>query len=125
MTRSQKYALSILVILIIIGVLILVELNTHFIKRFISDVVYDNRIQDLSCEELPTLADVEQVMEEHQDVIQQIENINPGFIRVYIDTSCPGKGSLIIEYPSHSDRLRIEALIGDTFFGIPWKGINT
>ena len=63
-------------------------------------------------------------MEEHKEVIQQIETIDPGFIMVYIDSSCPGKGSLVIEYPSHADRLQIEELIGDTFFGIPWKGIN-
>lgn len=101
-----------------------IEADTHFIQEIIAGVVYDNRINNLGCEELPPLSDVERIMEEHKEVIQQIEAIDPGFIIVYIDSSCPGKGSLVIEYPSHADRLRIQELIGNTFFGVPWKGIN-
>ncbi|MDP2966725.1 MAG: hypothetical protein Q8N39_11940, partial [Pelolinea sp.] len=73
---------------------------------------------------MPKVSEVEQIVEEHQEVIQEIENINPGFIKVYIDSFCPGRGSLVIEYPSHEDRLRIEEILGDTFFGVPYKGIN-
>lgn len=113
-------------ILILLGILIVAEVRTHFIKKWISDVVYDNRVPYLRCEELPSLADAEQTVAAHQDVIEQIEAIHPGHIRVYVssDSSCPEKGMLVIEYASHDDREQIEALIGETFFGIPWKGLN-
>ena len=38
--------------------------------------------------------------------------------------TCPEKYFLVIEYPSHANREQIEALIGDTFFGVPWEGRN-
>ncbi|MCG2786578.1 MAG: hypothetical protein L6461_15915, partial [Anaerolineae bacterium] len=64
--------------------------------------------------------------EEYQNLIQEIEQVNPGFIFVSIKSPCPGKGEILIEYPSHQNRLQIEELIGDeTFFGIPYRGINT
>jgi hypothetical protein len=124
MTKTRKQGWIVLAFLIILAALIWIESKAHPFGKWISSTVYDNRVHYSSCEELPSLSNVEQVMEDHHDVIQQIENIDPGFIRVYIDSSCPGKGSLVIEYPSHGDRVQIEALIGETFFGIPWKGVN-
>ncbi len=123
MTRSRKIGLLLVAMMIITSV-IRVEAETHIFKKWISSVVYDNRVYYLRCEELPRVSEVEQIVEEQQEVIQEIENINPGFINVYIDFSCPGRGSLVIEYPSHEDRLRIEEILGDTFFGVPYKGIN-
>ncbi|MDN5366524.1 MAG: hypothetical protein HPY90_14175 [Syntrophothermus sp.] len=117
-----KIGLLVMIIVIIVG--IGVEYKTHLFKMIISGV-YDNRLHGVSCEKLPTLSEVEQIVKEHQDLIREIENVNPGFIRVYIDSPCPGKGEIVIEYASHQDRLRIEELIGETFFGVPWKGINT
>lgn len=125
MTKSRKTGLILLAVMILIAVLVWVESATHPIGKWINSTVYDNRVLYTSCEKLPALSKVEQTIEEHKDLIQQIEAIHPGFIRIYIDSSCPGKGSLVIEYATHDDRLRIEELIGDTFWGIPWKGINT
>lgn len=115
-----------MIVLVLIGALVVVEVRTHFIEKWISDVLYDNKAPYLTCEEMPLLDDIEKTMAAHQDVLKQIEDIHPGIIRVYISDSdsCPGKGILVIEYASHNDRLQIEALIGETFFGIPWKGIN-
>jgi len=123
MTKSRKIRLLLVVILIILVAVVWIEAETHFLQNYISSAVYDNKIIYL-CEELPPLSEVERIVEENKEVIRQVESIDPGFISVYIDSSCPGKGSLVIEYPSHADRLRIEELIGDTFFGVPWKGIN-
>lgn len=101
------------------------EYQTKSIRKTIADVIYDNREHYLSCEELPALSEVEQVVEEHQNLIQEIEQVNPGFIFVSIISLCPGKGEIFIEYPSHQNRLQIEELIGDeTFFGVPYRGIN-
>lgn len=121
MSRKNVY---ILVAAVIIIAAIWVEAETHSAQKWISSVVYDNRVHSLSCDELPPLSEVEQSLEEHQNTIQIIENIDPEFIWIHIDSSCPGKGSLVIEYPSHADRLKIEEILGDTFFGIPYKGIN-
>ena len=117
--------IGLLVMVIVIAIGIGFEYKTHFLKKTVADLVYDNRAHYLSCEELPTLSEVEQVVEEHQSLIREIENVNPGFIFVSISSPCPGKGEIVIEYPSHQDRLRIEELIGEeTFFGIPYRGIN-
>ncbi|MCD4751841.1 MAG: hypothetical protein K8R40_02095 [Anaerolineaceae bacterium] len=122
--KLGKIALLLMLIIIIGGIAI--GLKTHFFEKMISDLLYDNRRHFLSCEELPTLSEVEQVVEEHQNLIQEIEQVHPGFIFVSIGSPCPGKGEIIFEYASHQDRLRIEELIGgDTFFGIPYRGINT
>lgn len=113
-------------VFIVLGILIVAEVRTHFTRRWIASVVYDNRIPYLRCKELPSPADVEQKVATYQDVIEQIEAIHPGHIRVYVSSvsSCPDKGILVIEYASHYDREQIEALIGETFYGIPWKGLN-
>jgi hypothetical protein len=114
-----------IVILILLAGLIIAEARTRFIHRWINDVVYDNRVPILRCEELPTLPEVEQTLAAHQDMIAQIEAISSG-ISVYTNSvsSCPEKGLLVIEYASHAEREQIEALIGETFFGIPWEGHN-
>ncbi len=126
MKKTNAGRIIVIIVLVLVGVLICAEMGTHFIQKWISNVLYDNRVPYLSCEEMPELADIEQTVAAHQDVIEQIEGIDPGFIRVYISDSeaCPEKGILVIEYASHANREQIEALIGDTFFGIPWKGLN-
>ena len=121
MDKPNKARIIWIVVFILLAVLFLAEMKTHFIQKWIA-----NQVPYLSCDEMPELVDIEQTVEAHQDVVEQIENIDPGFIRVYVSSSssCPGKGILVIEYASHDDRMQIEALIGETFFGIPWKGLN-
>ena len=125
MTKLQRIGVFIVVTVVILAALLWTESTNHIIGKWFTSTIYDNHPNFLSCAELPSLSSVEQVMAEHQDVIQQIVNIRPDFIIARIDPSCPGKGILVIEYASHADRIQIEELIGDTFFGIPWKGINT
>jgi len=126
MKKSNKGRIIGIMILILLAILIVAEARTRFIHRWINDVVYDNRVPILRCEELPTLVQVEQTLASHQDVVAQIEALHPGHIRVYTNSvsSCPEKGLLVIEYASHADREQIEAFIGETFFGIPWEGLN-
>jgi hypothetical protein len=125
MFRLRKLGLLFLTGIIIFAALVWIESNTHLLHNWIASVLYDNHVNNLSCQKSPNLSEAEQILEEHQEVIQQIENIHPGFIWVYIDSSsCSGKGILVIEYASHEDRLLIEEIVGETFFGVPWKGIN-
>ncbi|MFX0075118.1 MAG: hypothetical protein ACFE96_06735 [Candidatus Hermodarchaeota archaeon] len=84
-----------------------------------------NYNSELPCEYLPNIETVRQVVEEHQDIIQEIENINPGYVYVEIHERCKGKGELYIYYDTVSTREQILELIGgDTFFGIPYRLFN-
>jgi len=96
------------------------------LRKTYDEVVLDNRNHYLSCEQLPSESEVRQVMEAHQDVIEKIEQISPGFIGVEMDAStCPGKADIIFWYGTHQDRLQIEGIINaDTFYGIPYRLVN-
>jgi len=119
--RSVSTAL-LLIIIFCVGILIL-EVQTKFVRRTYDEIFLDNRNHYLRCEQLPLEIEVRRVMEEHQDVIREIEQINPGFVGVEIDNSiCPGKADIFFWYGIHEDRLRIEDLIaGKTFYGIPYR----
>jgi hypothetical protein len=62
-------------------------------------------------------------VEQHEEVIQQIRQVAPGFVGVEIDSStCDGKADLLIWYGTHQQRIAIEKIIGDNiFFGIPYR----
>jgi len=104
-------------------VLVVVESQTRFLRRLYVDAVLDGRHHFLSCDQLPTEAEVREIVNRHQPVIERIERVNPGRIYVIIDTlCCPGKADLLIMYPSHADRAEIEKIINaPTFFGVPHR----
>jgi len=112
----------ILFLLLCVGIWIL-EAQTKFFRKIYDQVIFDNRNHYLSCEQLPSESEVRQVIEMHQDVIERIEQINPGFVGVEMDTStCPGKADILFWYGTHQDRLLIESTIADdTFYGIPYR----
>jgi hypothetical protein len=99
------------------------EAQAKILRRAIDDLVYDNWNHYLPCEKMPAEPEVRRVMAEHPEIIQQIEQVNPGQVGVEIDPStCPGKADLVIWYASHLNRLAIEEIIaGETFFGIPYR----
>lgn len=117
------------ILLLVIGLLlsctlaIIVEPRFNIAQRGYDNFVLDNRNHYLSCRDLPAKIEVERVVEQHWDVIQQIEQVAPGFVGVEIDTSiCNGKADLLIWYGTHQQRIGIEKIIGaDTFFGIPYR----
>lgn len=124
MVGSKKTKWLLVLILIVLAAVIWLEVDTHFVQQWVASAVYDNRVNFLSCEELPALSEVQRALEQHPEVVQAIKNIDPENIEITIDSSCPEKGSLVIYYPSHNDRIQIEELLGDSFFGIPYQGIN-
>ena len=100
-------------------------LNIDWLLKTGNNLLYDTRFHYLSCDELPTSQEVARVFSEHQEVVRKIEQVHPGFVRVNMGWSCPGKSDIIIEYATHRDRIEIEKIInGDTFFGIPYSLIN-
>ena len=127
MKSSARFVLAVLVLTLILCVgLLIVELQAKIGRKIYDEVILDNRNHYLSCEQLPSETEVRQVMKAHQDVIARIEQINPGFVGVEMDTSiCPGKADILFWYGTHQDRLLIESIIADdTFYGIPYRLVN-
>ena len=124
MKKSARSVSTVLLLTLIlcVGIWIL-ESQTKFLRKTYDQIVLDNRNHYLSCDQLPTAAEVKRVMEERQDVIKKIEQINPGFVGVEMDTSiCPGKADILFWYGNHKDGLLIESLVpGETFYGIPYR----
>nr|MDQ3004107.1 hypothetical protein [Chloroflexota bacterium] len=124
MKKSAKLSLVVLVSAIVLCVGIwIVETQAKFFRKIYDEVIFDNRNHYLSCEQLSSESEVRRAMEAHQDVIEKIEKINPGFVGVEVDTfTCPGKADLIFWYGAHQDRLKIESIIADdTFYDIPYR----
>ena len=117
------------VVLLIVGVLltcvtgVIVETRLNVLQRAYDNFIMDNRNHYLACKDLPGKVEVERILEQHGDVVQQIQQVAPGSVDVEIDSwTCEGKADLLIWYGSHQQRLAIEKIIaGDTFFGIPYR----
>jgi hypothetical protein len=124
MTKKRLTAFSVIVILVLVcSGLGLAWFRPNAIKALYNDLVLDNQDHFLSCAELPSVAEVEQVVDSHRDTIDKIKQVNPGFVFVEIDTTtCPGKADIVISYGTHQNRLAIEQIIADElFFGVPYR----
>ena len=122
---SKPLKISVIVLAVVAAFLgaLAIEAQTNIVRRAYDNFVLDNRNHYLPCEKLPTEAEVIRIVQEHQDVVQSIEQVNPGFVGVDVDTTiCPGKADLVIWYASHQDRVAIESIMGgNTFFGVPYR----
>jgi hypothetical protein len=119
--RNRKYIIA-ACFLLLIGAIIFTGVKFKVIPR-LYDFLVDNKSHYLSCEQLPSVADVNSIIKEHQNEITQIEQIDPGLVGIEIDSwSCPGKADIIFWYNSHENRLKIEKKISDsTFYTIPYR----
>jgi len=120
---SRSVSTVLFLILILCAGIWILESQTKFIRKTYDQIVLDNRNHYLSCDQLPTAAEVRRVMEEHQDIIKKIEQIHPGFVGVEMDTSiCAGKADVLFWYGTHEERLLIEDIVAEeTFYGIPYR----
>ncbi len=123
MKKESRIIIFLLLLFTLCIIVILIEAQTNSIRRIFDDFIYDNQNHYLSCEKLPNKAEVAKIIAEHQDVIRDIEAVNPGLVGVEIDTTaCQGKADIIFWYASHENRLAIQEIIADeTFFGIPYR----
>lgn len=124
MSKAKNFITGLLLLILVFCLaLIGIETRTKFIKRFYDNVVMDNWSHYLPCDELPSETEVNAITQQHQDMIQKIEQVHPGSIGVEVDTSiCPGKADVLIWYASHQDRLKIETILdSETFYGIPYQ----
>ena len=84
-------------------------------------VIWEDSVQ-LPCDKLPTLQEANHILAQHEDVKKQVEEI---FYTMDMDTfRCPGKMELVINYQTGLDRAKIKNLIGNSFFGIPYRMSN-
>jgi len=122
MRRKNQYKLYALIIIIVI-ISIISSLIVIYAYNAIRNLLgYD---PELPCEDLPDIGTVRQIVEEHQDVIQEIENTSPGNVWVEINERCNRKGELYIYYDTIYTKEQILEIIGaDTFFGIPYRLFN-
>lgn len=114
---------AIIVISVLCLALLFLEVQTKVIRRARDNFLFDNWNHYLPCEELPTEIEVREVVEAHQQLIQEIERVNPGLVGVEINASvCAGKADIVIWYASHQNRLAIEKILdSDTFHGVPYR----
>ena len=78
------------------------------------------------CSQIPTIAEAEKILNQHESRVNQIKKVNFGFIDVRIQASenCVGKGIILISHPSEKDCNSLKQVLGNTFYGVPYKLIN-
>jgi len=123
MSKPSKVGVVIIVVVVACLGGLAIETQTKIVRRAYDNFVLDNENHYLPCEKLPTEAEVRRITQEYRDVIQLMEQVNPGRVGVDIDTtSCPGKADIVVWYASHRDRVAIASIIGGkTFFGVPYR----
>jgi hypothetical protein len=123
---QKRKCLRILCILLFVFTFFLIENSTHFLRRIIDDALYDSYHHYLRCDELPLLEEVNKNVREHEKTVEQIKSLEINSVLFYVDsTSCIGRGSIVISYPSRAIHRQIEQiLVGSTFFGIPITLLN-
>lgn len=94
----------------------------------VMEVIYALQDQVPACEKMPmrTIKEVQQLLEEHDNTRQQIEQLSPsGSISLMADDSrCPGRAEILIYYGSERQKKLIKKNIGETFFGVPYRMFN-
>ena len=105
-----------------------VEAKTYYVRDLLAEEFWGSKPHRVPCEKWPTPDEVQRVIDQHGQVVDQIESVNPGFVRVNINTmSCRGRADIRIWYATYSDRDAIKSIIGDQkcFFGVPYELRNT
>jgi hypothetical protein len=97
-------------------------------------VIGSGFFQRLDCAELPSLVEAHAVLENHQDIVRQIEGVNPGFIHLslFSPEQCSQKAYLVVAYTTTQDKITIQEIFSQVediddkrFFGVPYVLRNT
>ena len=79
------------------------------------------------CSELPNSEEVSEIITQHSDIVEKIEDINNIHIRV-VQTDvkgCSGKSVIIIEHASVEECNEIKKVLNSNdFFGVPYGLLN-
>jgi hypothetical protein len=106
-------------------------LNLRPVKIRLASWFLDNREHYTPCEILPFLPQVKKELVKHADVVDKIKSLGAFDVSAH-EIKCYmldgknyfPKGEIVISYGTHAQRKAIEKLIGDNFFGIPYRGEN-
>jgi len=111
---------TILVVAVLAGIFVLSYLAYHEVVSGSIQSWEEGRKKP--CNELPSSEEVMKILEEHDAAYRQIEQIleRKGWIDIDYQR-CPGKAEMDIVYPTINEREKIKSLIGDTFFGVPYR----
>lgn len=114
---QKKLVLITVALIVVVSVMVIGYLNSFSEMR--------KDAKKVSCDKLSTAKEVRKVLAEHNDTLMQIERFSPGNIWINVDyVRCPGKADILIYYSTVDDRDNIKKLIGDTFFGVPYRMFN-
>jgi hypothetical protein len=113
-------ALGIVVIGCVVGLLTAKD----SIDRFVQDKFYDNVPTGVPCSELPTRAVVRKAIDAKPALVKKIEAVGgqPGSIAILVDdVRCrpQDQAEIVIFYPGHSERVKIEAILKEETFSVP------
>jgi hypothetical protein len=105
--------------------------NSRNAKIAWASLILNNHEHYLPCEQLPFFPEVQKSLLKHQDIVNEIKQLG-GYDVSASEIKCPSvdgklyfiKGDILIQYHSRNQRMAIEKLIGDNFFGIPYRGEN-
>lgn len=75
---------------------------------------------------MPTIAEAEEILNDRKSKVDQIKKVNLGFVDVRVQASenCVGKGIILVSHPSEKDCNSLKQILGNSFYGVPYKIIN-
>ncbi len=125
MNNRKKIFFVVSTIILLIAGISLARLGFQEISRAQSSCG-DYGFINSRCSELPTIAEAENTLRRYSSKVNQIKNVNPGFIDVLVQESdnCTGKGIISISHPSESDCESLIEVLDKSFYGIPYKIVN-
>lgn len=126
--RSKIIIVFIIIIFVLSIALVISQKKNHFISKLYDSIILDNKNHYLTCDELPDIQTVEKVFAKHKKEADEITKIGANIsvaVSEFDNPNCKGKADIYIEYGSHDQRIKIEKIIGNTFFGIPYRMRNT
>ena len=121
------------ILIIVIGCVFVTGIVLAVISRPVkiawASIIYNRREHYWSCEELPFYPQVQKALIVHADVVEKLKAAGASGVEAEKKecTNFEGgivfiKGDIGISYGSRGARSAIEKIIGDNFFGIPYRG---
>jgi hypothetical protein len=126
-----KTTLTFIIFLLVatLGALVFIK-NPRPYKIAWASIVLNNKEHFMLCDNLPFYPQVETSLVLHRDVVDKLKKIEgvvdvkPVLNKCYtVDgKGYYNKGDILIDYKSRQARQDVAKLIGDNFFGIPYRG---
>ncbi len=134
MNLSLKSIGKVLGFIIFLAVLFAAVFSLMTSRKFhiaFQSLVFDSRQHYFGCYELPFYPEVQKALADHGDIIEQLKQVGATEVKPN-EIKCRGfqeglvfiKGDIEIWYSTRKQRVEIEKIIGDNFFGIPYRGYN-